>query len=73
VLLSDHVAQIDPNPKPDPAFLGHLGLAVNHPALDLDSATHRVHDTRKFREQAVASMFDCAPTVLFDLRIDQLA
>jgi len=51
--------------------LANLGLAVDHPALDLDSAAHGIHDTRKFREHAVAGVFDDPPLMLTDLWVDQ--
>jgi hypothetical protein len=47
VLLGDHVSQIDPNAESDPAFLGHLGLAFAHPALDRYRAANGVHHTGK--------------------------
>src|SRR5262249_28296492 len=72
VFLDDHVTEIDPDAEPDAPLLAHLRLAVDHPALDLHSAAHRIHDTRKFREQAVAGVLDDPAVMLADLRIDQL-
>src|SRR5271168_1511205 len=40
MFLSDHVAEIDPHPKPDAPLVWHLRLAVDHPALDLHGAAH---------------------------------
>jgi hypothetical protein len=48
-------------------------LAVDHPALDLHSAAHRIDDTRKFRQQAVAGVLYDPASVFLDLRIDQFA
>src|SRR5262249_55792706 len=62
----------DPNTEPDPALLGHLGLALGHPALDLHGASNGVHDTRKFRQEAVAGVLDDAAAMFGDFRIDQL-
>src|SRR5437899_2286388 len=49
-----------------------VGLAVDHPALHLGGAAHRIDNAGKFGEQAVAGRLDDATMVLCDLRIDQL-
>jgi hypothetical protein len=49
VALGDDIAEIDADAKPDASLVGHLGFAVGHLALDLHSAAHGVHNTRKFR------------------------
>jgi hypothetical protein len=72
VLLGDHVAEIDADAKPDPPLLGHLGLAVGHPALDLNRASNGVHNTRKLRQEAIASVLHGTAVVFVDFRIDQL-
>jgi hypothetical protein len=36
-------------------------------------AARRLHNTRQFRQQAVAGIFDDTAMVLFDLRIEELA
>jgi len=65
VLFSDHVTEIDPDAKPDPLILKHPGLSVDRRALDLHSAAHRIHNTGKFRQQAIASvLYDAAPMAL---------
>ena len=51
---------------------GSIGLAVDHPALHLGGAAHRVDDAGEFRQHAVAGVLDDAAPVLLDLRIDQL-
>src|SRR6266699_2301032 len=71
--LGDNIAEIDADAKPDLPLVGHLRLAVDHPALHLGGAPHRVDDAGKFREQAVAGGLDDAALVLPDLRIEQLA
>src|SRR5437660_7616323 len=43
VLLKDDIAEIDPDAELDPPLLGHLGLAVTHPTLDLHSAANGIH------------------------------
>jgi hypothetical protein len=56
VLLKDHVAEIDPDPKQDTPLSGDTPLAVKHPALDLYSAAHSVRDARKLRQEPVAGI-----------------
>jgi hypothetical protein len=72
VLLSNHVAEVDPDAEPDALLIGHLGLAVDHPALDLQSASHGVHHTGKFGQQPVAGVLYGTAPVFPDLRLDQL-
>jgi len=72
VLLDHHVAKVDPDAEPDPALLGHVGLTIGHPALDLYGAPHRVHNTRKFRQEAVAGVLYGMAPVLFDFRLNKL-
>jgi hypothetical protein len=73
VLFRDHVTKVDANAEPDPAFFSDLGLAVDHPPLNLDGAADGVHYAPKLRQEAVASVLDDPPTVLGDIGIDQLA
>src|SRR5262249_55342258 len=73
VLLCDHIPEVDPDAESDVPLLGYFRLAVNHPTLHLDRTAHGIHDTRKFREQAVAGVFDDPAVMLADLRIHQLA
>jgi hypothetical protein len=68
----DHVAEIDADAELDAPLVGQLRLAVDHPALDLGGATHRVNDACELRQQAVAGVLDDVPPVLLDFRIDQL-
>jgi hypothetical protein len=70
VLLNDHVAEVDAYAEPDAPLLGQLGLAVGHPALDLHSAVHRIHNTRKFRKYAVAGILHDPAPMLRDLRLN---
>jgi hypothetical protein len=72
VFLNDHVAEVDADAKPNAPIVRHLRLAVDHPALNLSGAAHCVHNTWKFRQQAVAGvLYDAAP-VLLDFRINHL-
>ena len=71
VFLSDHVAKIDADPKLGALVVWDFRFAVNHSALDLHSAAHGVHNTRKLRQEAIASVLHNPAAVLPDLRIDQ--
>ena len=54
---------------PDRPLVGRLWLATDYPTLDFGDATHCVHNARRFRRQAFASvLYDL---VLLDLGIDQ--
>ena len=70
VFFDDHIAQIDPNAEPDATLLAHLRFAADHPALNLHSAAHRIHDTRKFRQQTIAGVLDDPAMMLPDLWLD---
>ena len=71
MLLNDHIAEVNPNAEPNPALLGHLRFTIGHSALDFDSATDGIHNTRKLRQEAIAGVLDDATPVLRDLWIDQ--
>jgi hypothetical protein len=71
--IRDHIAQIDPDAEPDPAFFGHPRLTVDHSALDLDRAPDRVDHAWKFGEQTVTGILYGPAPVLSDLRIDYFA
>jgi hypothetical protein len=59
------------HPKLDPFLAGHLGISLNHPALDLESAAQRVDHAPELYEHAVpGSLHDPTP-VLINLGIDQ--
>jgi hypothetical protein len=73
VLLGNHVAEVHPYTEPNTALFGHLGLTVEHPPLHLNRTTNGIHDTRKFRQEAVAGVLYDPAAVLRDLWIDQLA
>src|SRR4029077_20321104 len=70
VFLNDHVAEIDAYPKPDALLFGNLWLAIDHPALHLDRASHRFYNTWKLDQHPVAGILNCVTPVLLDLRIN---
>jgi hypothetical protein len=49
VVLGNDVAEIDADAKPDAPLVGHLGLPVEHAALHLGRAPHRVDNAGEFR------------------------
>ena len=49
----------------------HLGIALDHPALNVDGAAHGVDDADEFDQHAVAGGLDDTAAVLGDLWIDQ--
>jgi len=65
VFLDDHVAEIDADAELDPPFHRDIGIALGHLPLHLDRAAHRIYDTRKLRQQAVARiLLRCGPCAL---------
>jgi hypothetical protein len=73
VVLDNDVAEIDPDPEPDPAALGHPGLAIDHCPLQVGGTADRVDDAPEFREHPVAGRLDDATGMLADLRVDERA
>jgi len=71
VLLDEDIAEIDAYAEPDPALLGHVGLAVGHPPLNLDRTSDGVDDALELRQEAIAGVLYNPAPVFLDLRIDQ--
>jgi hypothetical protein len=71
VAVGDHVAEIDPDAKPQAALLGEIQIAVGHRALNFGRTAHRIDHARKFRQHAVAGGLDDPAVMLADLRIEQ--
>jgi hypothetical protein len=53
--------QIYADAQPDAPLVEHLGLAVEHRALHLRGAAHRIDDAGKFRQQPVAGGLTMRP------------
>jgi hypothetical protein len=66
------IAEIDPDAELDPLLRGDGRILLDYLPLHLDRAAHGVHDTRKFRQEAVAGVLYGTALVLLDLRTDQL-
>jgi hypothetical protein len=62
-----------PTRKSDALFLRDVSITIGHPPLQFGSASHGIHNTGKFGQEAIAGVLDSAPAVLADLRFDQLA
>src|SRR5262249_43638427 len=71
--VDDDVADIDADANLDALCLWHAGIALRHPALNLDRATQCFHDAFEFREDAVAGALDDPPAMLVDLGVEELA
>ena len=72
-VLHDHVAEIDSDAEFDPLLAGNIGVAIDHPVLDLDRAAHRFDRAGELDQHAVARRLHDAALVLGDLGVDQLA
>jgi hypothetical protein len=73
VFLNDHVAEIDPNAKPDALLFAHPELAVGHAALNLHGAAHGINHAWELCQEAVAGVLHSAAPVLPELRLDQFS
>ena len=73
VAVDDDVAEIDADPQLETALGRDRGVDRARGALHLDSATQRVDDARKIRQQAVACRADDPPAMRRDQRVDGAA
>src|SRR6516165_8993255 len=72
VAFVDHdVAEVDADAKANALALRQIGVAVLHPPLHDDRATHRIDDRGELDQHAVAGGLKDAPAVLIDQRVDQ--
>jgi len=71
IRFGDNVTEVDPNPKGDAFVLNRFRVAISHCSLHFGGAADCIHNTRKFREQAVAGVLHDAAVVLRDFRIHQ--
>ena len=61
--LDDHIAEIDPDPKPDALVPRQVRIALRHAALNVHSAAHGVDHACKLDQRAVADQLDDAAAV----------
>ena len=57
----------------NPTLRGHAGVALDHCALDLDRAAHRVHDAAELDDAPVAGALHHTAMMHGDCRIDHVA
>jgi hypothetical protein len=69
--VNNDVAEIDSDAKSDPPIVRHIPVAVEHAALNLCGAAHRVDDAAEFHQHPVARRLDDAAAMFGDLRVDQ--
>jgi hypothetical protein len=58
-------------PELDPFVLGHLGIALDHPPLNLYSAPQRIHHASEFDQHAVPGGLYDPPAMFGDLGVNQ--
>ena len=73
VALLDHIAHMDADAELDAPVLRHAGIAFDHRVLQFDGAAHRIDDTAKFDDAAVAGALDDAAMMDGDRRVEQVA
>src|SRR5208282_4424378 len=73
VLFRDHISEVDPDPEGDALVLNRFGVAVSHCSLHFDSAADRIYYAGELREHSIAGVLYDAPSMLLDLRIDEIA
>ena len=61
ITVDDDVVDIDADAKLDPLLQWHVGIAFGHPALDIKSTAHRVHDAAKLSQQPIAVFLTTRP------------
>ncbi len=71
--LHDDVAEIDADPKDDPAIGRQLGLLRPEPLLDRHGAGHSIDDGAELDDGPIAHQLDDATVALAQERVDQLA
>ena len=71
--LLDDVAQMNADAELDASLGRQAGVALDHAALYLDRASHRVDDAAKLYETAVASSFDDTAVACGDCWVDEVA
>ena len=71
--IDDDVADIDAHAELDALLIWHPGIALGHPALDINSAAHCVHYAAKLGQHPVSGVLDDPATVFGNLGIDKSA
>jgi hypothetical protein len=71
VVVADDIANIDANTELNAALGRHIGITLNHATLDVDGATHGVHDADEFDQHPIAGGLDDPTPVLRNFGINQ--
>ena len=71
--VDDDVADVDADAKHDPAVVGDIGIALDHAALNVDSAAHGIDRAGEFDQDPIAGRLDDAALMFGDLGVDELA
>jgi hypothetical protein len=70
--LDDYLTEVDPDAYVNPPVVCYVCISLSQTTLQRDRALHRIHDARKFGEQAVAREFEDPAVVLLNFRFEQL-
>src|SRR5262249_53321338 len=73
VFLRDHVAKVDPDAELYPVLRRTSPIALRHPTLRLDRASHGINHTGELGQKAVAGVLHDPAAVFVNLRFDQLS
>ncbi len=68
--VDDYVPLVYAHPKLDTLVSGHFGIAIGHPALDLDSAPQGIYHAAELDQHAVPGRLHDAASILGDLGIN---
>src|SRR5215469_4715002 len=71
VILDHHVALVNTDTELDALVGRRRCISLCHASLHLSRTAQRVYHAGKFRQHAIAGIFDDAAMMLADLRIDQ--
>jgi hypothetical protein len=71
--MDDNIAEIDADAELDAPFGRNVSVPLCQVALHRDRAAHRIDDTGKLDQRAIAGGFDKAAAMLLDLWVDQFA
>src|SRR5215831_10285455 len=73
ITMYDQLAKIYAHAELNPLFEVHFGVALEHAALNFDSAAHRVHDAGELSENPVPYDPNDPPVMFLNRGLDQTA
>jgi hypothetical protein len=71
--VDDDVPHVDAHAELYPPFLWHVGIALGHAPLDINSAAHRIHHAAELSQQSIPGVLDNSATAFSDFGIDERA